>query len=153
MDMRNRHCFFVNCYERTNVTFQNQRHRRSTIHKICHYTGVSYSQRVCFRIHQNCGRNCKCSEKRGRKHRSCRYCNNRHTCRHAASGFPLTSLLGIKIGLSLAQFASELLDNNSIDHILSKANSLINFMIASVGLSASVFAICAASFISQSVSL
>jgi dolichol kinase len=67
--------------------------------------------------------------------------------------FPLTSLLGIKIGLSLAQFASELLDNNSIDHILSKANSLINFMIASVGLSASVFAICAASFISQSVSL
>lgn len=67
--------------------------------------------------------------------------------------FPLSSLIGIKIGLSLAQIGCDMLGCKDVTEIISQAFSLINFMLAIVGILASVFAICAISFMTQSLSL
>lgn len=67
--------------------------------------------------------------------------------------FPLSSLLGIKIGLYLAQTGCDFLGCKDITEIITKAFSLINFMLAVVGILASVFAISSISFMLQSISL
>lgn len=67
--------------------------------------------------------------------------------------FPLSSLLGIKIGLSLAQIGCDMLGCKDLTEIIGKGFALINFMLAIVGLLASVFAISAISFMTQSLSI
>jgi len=67
--------------------------------------------------------------------------------------FPLSSLLGIKIGLSLAQIGCDMLSCKEISDVITRSFSLINFMLALVGLMASVFAITSISFMLQSLNL
>ena len=67
--------------------------------------------------------------------------------------FPLSSLLGIKIGLSLAQIGCDILACKDISEVISRLFSLINFMLAVVGLLASIFAITSISFMLQSLNL
>ncbi len=67
--------------------------------------------------------------------------------------FPLSSLLGIKIGLSMAKIGCDMLGCYEVTEAINKAFSLINFMLACVGILASAFAISAISFMTQSLNI
>lgn len=67
--------------------------------------------------------------------------------------FPLSSLIGIKIGLSFAQIGCDMLGCNEITVVINKSFSLINFMLAMVGLLASAFALSAISFMTQNLNI
>lgn len=67
--------------------------------------------------------------------------------------FPLTSLLGIKIGLSLSLTVCDMINCNEVSEVVNSAISLLNFMLAVIGILASVFAISAVTFMLQNINV
>lgn len=66
---------------------------------------------------------------------------------------PLSSLLGIKLGLSLSKIGCDMLGCKEVCETIDQAFSLINFMLVCVGILASLFAITAISFMTQTLSV
>ena len=64
---------------------------------------------------------------------------------------PLSKLLAMKIGISIARIGCDLMDASAIKGVLDGASSVLNFMLAGVGMSSSLFAICVISFFTHSM--